>query len=79
MVLSHLRASRSSLSSCSCTNSKPSRAMVSAKRSPVMPCSRKSRMAFSTTFSTSSLLVNTLSSAWPWATFLPQRPPTYTL
>ena len=61
--------------SCSCTFSKPSRVTVSANRSPVIPCSRNRRIAFSTTSSTSFLSVNTLSRYLPCATFFPQRPP----
>ena len=49
-----------------------------ANRSPVIPCSRNKRIAFSTISSTSSLSVNTFSRYLPRATFLPQRPPIYT-
>ena len=59
--------------------SKPSLAMVSAKRSPDWPSSRKNRMARSTTSMTSSSEVKILSRARPSATFLPQRQPMYTL
>ena len=53
--------------------------MVSEKRSPETPSSRKKRIAFSTRSSTSSSLVKIRDSARPSAARLPQRPPMYTL
>ena len=58
------------------TYSRPRRFTVSAKRSPLIPSSRKRRIAFSTVSMTSSSLERMRDSLFPISIFLPQRPPT---